>query len=151
MLSIEADFQRVDAAKRAESIQTKASLLILAATFLAGSAFLSPVEDHRWELILTIATSARAVSALGAVILSVVALWPMDLDVVDPRKLKNKWVDSIESDYALEMALLETKIVVWEEISQRSKSRVFALKWGFSFAAFSFTTALVGMTLSAWN
>ena len=151
LLTVEADVQREEASRRADSIQTKASLLILAATFLAGLTFLAPATGHRMQLLLTVCLSTRAISALGAVILSVIALWPISLNVVDTRKLKRKWVDSDASDYALEMALLETKVVVWEELSRGSKSRVFALKWGFIFAAVAFTATLVGTTFSAWN
>lgn len=143
LLDEEANVQREAAAERARSVQNKASFLVIAAGFLAGSAFLSPKEV--WWIIAIL----PPLFALATVILAAVALWPANLDVIGPRELKRQWVDSDKSDYALEMFLLECKVVEWEELQARTNSRVKALKAGFVFLALAVAATLAVVSAAA--
>lgn len=125
LLSAETDVERVAAADRATSVQNKASFLVLAASLLTGSSFLEP-SKMSWPV-----TFVPLAFTLATVVLSAVALWPANLRVIDPRLLKNKWIDAKATDYELEVFLLEAKVRAYEDQQQRTNMRVRALKASF--------------------
>ena len=143
LLDEEADVQRESAAERARSVQNKASFLVVAAGFLAGSAFLSP-KDVWWIIAIL-----PPLFALATVILAAIALWPANLDVIGPRKLTRTWVDTDKTDYALEVFLLECKVKEWEEVQARTNTRVRALKAGFVFLTLAVAATLAVVSAAA--
>jgi p-aminobenzoyl-glutamate transporter AbgT len=124
LLNTETDVQREAAATRASSVQSKASFLVLAAGVVATSALFQPTK-------LGLLAFSPLVFTLASVILAAIALWPANLRVIDPRLLKNKWIDARASDYELEVFLLEAKVRAYEEQQARTNTRVRALKAGF--------------------
>lgn len=125
LLSTETDVERLAAQDRATSVQNKAAFLVLAASLLTGSSFLDPAKDA-WPLIFVPLTFT-----LATVVLSAVALWPANLRVIDPRLLKNKWIDARATDYELEVFLLEAKVQAYEDQQRQTNTRVRALKASF--------------------
>jgi hypothetical protein len=124
LLSSETDVQRLAAADRATSVQNKASFLVLAAGILSTSSLFVPAK-------LGLLALSPLVFTFATVIFAAVALWPANLRVIDPRLLKNKWIDSKLTDYDLEVFLLEAKVQAYEDQQSRTNTRVRALKVGF--------------------
>lgn len=141
LLSAETDVERLAAADRATSVQNKASFLVLAASLLTGSSVLGPVKVG-WPM-----TVVPLVFALATVALSAVALWPSNLRVIDPRLLKNKWIDADATDYALEVFLLEAKVQAYEDVQKRTNTRVRALKASFVLFVIAVAATLVVVAL----
>jgi hypothetical protein len=137
LLSAETDVERLAAQDRATSVQNKASFLVLAASLLTGSSFLDPAKAA-WPLIFV-----PLAFTLATVVLSAVALWPANLRVIDPRLLKNKWIDEKASDYELEVFLLEAKVQAYEDQQQRTNTRVRALKASFVLFVIAVAATLV--------
>jgi hypothetical protein len=148
LLNAELDIQRVTADERSRSIQTKASFLVVAAGFLAGSVFGNqPDNVYWWVSILPLAL------ALASVVLSAVALWPAGRDTADPVGLRDKWIDSTETAYALEIYLLKLKTNIYTATQDINDRQVKALKTGFVVLILAIVAAvlvsLLGFTLPA--
>lgn len=82
---------------------------------------------------------------------AVVAIWPLKSDVISPRLLKSRWINSDESDYALEIFMLEAKTKAWEYASQQTGSRMLALQIGFVMTALAFAATFVSAVVAALN
>jgi p-aminobenzoyl-glutamate transporter AbgT len=132
LLSTEADVQRQAATDRANSVQNKASFVVVAAGLLTTSSVITP--DKVGGLV-----AIPLVLTLATVILSAVALWPAHLKVVEPRLLTDKWLDTKKSDDDLAAYLLEAKVEAFEQQQARTDTRVKALKA--SFVLFSVSVA----------
>jgi hypothetical protein len=148
LLNAELDIQRVTADERARSIQTKASFLVVAAGFLAGSVFGNPPPNVFWWVSIL-----PLVLALGSVVMSAVALWPAGRGVADPVALRSIWIDSTKSAYELEIYLLKLKTDVYTAAQNRNDEQVKALKRGFILLIVAIAAAILvsilGFTLPA--
>jgi hypothetical protein len=152
LLSTELDVQRVAAQDRANSVQTKASFLVVAAgLFSASTGATAAAVPKTWASV----EAAHYVPvlpilfALVTVVFCAMSLWPTAQSVVIPGKLKDEWIDSTKSDYALEVFLLQVKVDAWNDLQRVNGTRVTYLKWGFGFLVAAVAATLVNVLIHA--
>lgn len=103
-LSTELDAQRQFAIDRGKTQETKASFILVVVGLVASISSTQLAGSPFWAVGLL-----PMVVALASAVLAVFVLWPRKVRVVDAEKLLLKWVDSTESQEALEDYLLESK------------------------------------------
>lgn len=103
-LSVELDAQRQFAVDRGKTQEAKASFILVVVGLVAGLSSAQLAGTSLWAVgLFPIAL------ALAAAVMAVLVLWPRTIDVVDAGSLVNKWVESEESQEALEDHLLESR------------------------------------------
>ena len=126
VLSTELNAQRQFVIDRGRTQETKASFVLVVVGLVASISSTRLVDSPFWGIgLLPIAV------ALASAVMAVLVLWPRPVKVVDAEKLMLKWVDSAESQEALEDYLLESKK---DEIKARDKKYNKATphtKWAF--------------------
>ena len=125
-LSTELDAQRQFVVDRGKTQETKASFVLVAVGLVAGISSPRLADSPFWAIgLLPIAI------ALVSATMAVLVLWPRSVKVVHAENLILKWVDSTETQEALEDYLLESKK---DEIKSRDEKYEKAtphLKWAF--------------------
>ncbi len=125
-LSTEFDAQRQFAIDRGKTQETKASFVLVVVGLVASISSTQLADTSLWAIgLLPIAV------ALLSAVMAVLVLWPRQIKVVDAGDLMLKWVDSCDTQEALEDYLLESKK---DEIKARDRKYENAtphLKWAF--------------------
>lgn len=125
-LSVELDAQRQFAVDRGKTQEAKASFILVVVGLVAGLSSAQLADTSLWAVgLLPIAL------ALAAAIMAVLVLWPRTIDVVDAGSLVNKWVESEESQEALEDYLLESKKREIVARDAKYKTATPHLRWAF--------------------